>query len=156
MVAKKGLRNSFETKAIIQRGPIEHEQIINISSNRRMYETTKGLAVKITLNPRHRNADLPFSQQWHPSERRPLLPSTAPFRGIHLSSTGLAKADGTRRVRTDFEGQNSKTFPRPFFVFPELKTVWAYIHISRTHARTHTHTVCKLQPDETVCTSGLD
>ena len=26
----------FETKAVIQRGPIEHEQIINISSNRRM------------------------------------------------------------------------------------------------------------------------
>ena len=50
---------------------------------------------KPTLNPRHRNADLPSSQQWHPSERRPLLPSTALFRGIHLSSAGL-KADGTR------------------------------------------------------------
>ena len=60
------------------------------------YETTNGLTVKPTLNPRHRNADLPSFQQWHPSERRPLLPSTALFRGFHLSSAGLEKADGEK------------------------------------------------------------
>ena len=55
---------------------------------------------RLTMNPRHRNADLPSSQQWHPSERRPFLPSTALFRGIHLSSAGLEKADGTRESRS--------------------------------------------------------
>ena len=43
----------------MQRGSIEHEQIIYESSNRRMKQLTNGLAVKLTLNPRHRNADLP-------------------------------------------------------------------------------------------------
>ena len=61
---------------------------------------TNGLAVKPTLNPRHRNADLPFSQLWHPSERRPLLPSTEPSQRIHLSPAGLEKADGTREPRS--------------------------------------------------------
>ena len=83
----------------MQRGPIEHEQIIYVSSNRRMKQTN-GLAVKPTLNPRHRNADLPPAQQWHPSERRPLLPSTALFREIHLSSAGLEKTDETREPRS--------------------------------------------------------
>ena len=75
--------------ANIQGCSIEHEQI----------ETTNGLAVKPTLNPRHRNPDLPSSQQWHPSERRQLLPSTALLRGIHLSSAGLEWANGTRELR---------------------------------------------------------
>ena len=44
--------------------------------------------------------DLPSSQQWHPSEWRPLLPSTALFRGFHLSSAGLEKADNTREPRS--------------------------------------------------------
>ena len=70
-----------------------------VSSNRRMKQTN-GLAVKPTLNTRHRNADLPSSQLWHPSERRPLLPSTALFRAFHLSSAGLEKTDGTREPRS--------------------------------------------------------
>ena len=72
----------YERRAIIQRGVIEHEQIIYMLQL--PSETTNGLAVKPTLNPRHRNADLPSSQQWHSSERRPLLPSATLFRGIHL------------------------------------------------------------------------
>ena len=40
-------------------------KIINISSNHHMKKLMDWLS---------------FSQQWHPSERRPLLPSTAPFK----------------------------------------------------------------------------
>ena len=40
----------------------ESEQIIYVSSNRRMKQINE-LAVKPTLKPRHRNADLPSSQQ---------------------------------------------------------------------------------------------
>ena len=61
---------------------------------------TGGPAVKPTLNPKHRNADLPSSQQWHPSERRPLLSSTVLFRGIHLPSAGLEKTEVTHEPRS--------------------------------------------------------
>ena len=42
----------------MQRGSIEHEQIIYESSNRRMKQLIDWLS-KLTLNLRHRNADLP-------------------------------------------------------------------------------------------------
>ena len=71
-------------RAITQRGELECKQIY-LYKLELPYETTSGLAVEHTLKPGQRNADLPSSQQWHPSERRPLLPSTALFQGIHLS-----------------------------------------------------------------------
>ena len=55
------------------------------------HETTNGLAVKLTLNPRPRNAGLPFSQQWHPSEQTPLLPSTAPFQEFTSHQLDLSR-----------------------------------------------------------------
>ena len=55
------------------------------------YEKTNGLAVKPTLNHRHRNADLPSSQQRHPSERRPLLPETPVFREFISHQSGLRR-----------------------------------------------------------------
>ena len=69
----------------MQRGSIEHEQISYESSNRRMKQLMDwlSLAVKLTLNPRHRNADLPplsnsskqrcTGQEWSPFAWVPLL-----------------------------------------------------------------------------------
>ena len=85
--AKLGIYHStLRNEAITQHGELEQEQIYSViqALTAVSCETTSGLAVEHTLKPGHRNADLPSSQQWHPSERRPLLPSTALFQGIHL------------------------------------------------------------------------
>ena len=82
----------------MQRRSIEHEQIIYVSSNRRMKQLMHWLSNS------HSTPDTGILtyllSTMAPKRMETTLPSTALFRGIHLSSAGLEKTDGTRKPRS--------------------------------------------------------